>query len=173
MVGAFRVVLQRQTLADRSELTLQRSDHNGLVGRPLGDAGEPLDDRHIVIDAETDTQILMKLTRRDALVRVLSQTTLWDERYRLNALVASSGATARVTAFFADGRFVGSDDDVKPPGRIGELASRTDREMSFRYYTYKPDDDNCCPLGPKRRRPLRMERQRAQRRRRIRLGEPS
>ena len=70
----------------------------------------------------------------------------WKSALTLNWVVGGSGTSRRV-AFFANGKYVGSDVDFGTIGQLGQLGSRTRSEATFALTLFRTQDQRCCPKG--------------------------
>ncbi len=73
-------------------------------------------------------------------------SSAWKPAFTLNWVVASSGTRRRV-AFFANGKYVGSDVDFGAIGQLGQLGTRARSEATFALTLFRIQDSRCCPKG--------------------------
>jgi hypothetical protein len=71
----------------------------------------------------------------------------WRPRFVLNWVIGRRGASGRRTAFFARGRYLGSDSDSAWIGKIGRLETRTSTKATFALTLFRTQDPRCCPQG--------------------------
>ncbi len=71
----------------------------------------------------------------------------WKPSLVLNWVIVSKGETYRRVAFFARGRYVGTDEDFGAIGQLGQLGPRTSNTATFAMTLFRTQDPRCCPMG--------------------------
>ncbi|HEY3018307.1 MAG TPA: DUF6636 domain-containing protein [Gaiellaceae bacterium] len=71
----------------------------------------------------------------------------WRPKLALNWVIASKGETYRRVAFFARGKYLGTDYDFGNIGQLGQLGPRSGNEVEFAMTLFRGQDRRCCPTG--------------------------
>jgi hypothetical protein len=73
-------------------------------------------------------------------------SSAWKQALTLNWVIGI-GSSERRVAFFANGRYVGSERDFGPNGQLGQVGTRRPAQVTFAVTLYREQDPRCCPKG--------------------------
>jgi LppP/LprE lipoprotein len=71
----------------------------------------------------------------------------WRPKFALNWIIASKGESYRRVAFFARGKFLGTDYDFGDIGQLGQVGPRSGNQAEFALTLFRSQDRRCCPMG--------------------------